>query len=166
MLVQPPVRSAVPADIKPERVQEPVNKAEPARKPKPERPLVQLMVSLGAMALGPTAAHAPARLHGELAVTTVHALTVHGAPVKKQRKLLWNRSAVLAVIKPEQPPVLQTVSLGVIAVGVLVAKQQKLLCRRSAVLADIKPEQPPVLLTANLGATPVGRLVPKQRKRR
>ena len=166
MLVQRPVRSAVPADIKPEQVLVPVNKAEQVRRLKPEQPPVLQMVSLGVMALGPTAAHAPARLHGELAVTTVHALTVHGAPVKKQRKLLWNRSAVLAVIKPEQPPVLQTVSLGVIAVGVLVAKQQKLLCRRSAVLADIKPEQPPVLLTANLGATPVGRLVPKQRKRR
>ena len=166
MLVQRPARSVVPADTKLVQVLVPVNKAEQVHKPKPERPLVPLTVSLGVMALGPTAAHAPARLHGELAVTTVHALTVHGAPVKKQRKLLWNRSAVLAVIKPEQPPVLQTVSLGVIAVGAPVKKQQKLLCRRSAVLADIKPEQPPVLLTVSLGATPVGRLVPKQRKRR
>ena len=76
------------------------------------------MVSLGVMVAGPTAAHAPARLHGELAAVTVHALTVHGAPVKKQRKLLWNRSAVLAVIKPEQPPVLLTADRGVTVLGV------------------------------------------------
>ena len=44
------------------------------------------MVSLGATVAGPTAVHAPARLHGELVVTTVHALTVHGVLVAKRRK--------------------------------------------------------------------------------
>ena len=86
MLVQRPVRSAVPADTKLVQVLVPVNKAEQVRRLKPEQPLVLQMVSLGVMALGPTAAHAPARLHGELAVTTVHALTAVGRLVPKQRK--------------------------------------------------------------------------------
>ena len=85
-------------------------------------------------------------------------------PVNLQ-KVRWNKNAVPADIKPEQPLVMQAAAVGITAVGVLVAKQRKLLWNRSAVLAVIKPEQPPVLLTADLGATPVGRLVPKQLRR-
>ena len=86
MLVQRPVRSAVPADTKLVQVLVPVNKAEQVNKPKPERPPVPLMVSLGAMAAGPTAVLVPARRHGELAAATVHARTALGVLVKKQRK--------------------------------------------------------------------------------
>ena len=46
------------------------------------------MVSLGAMAAGPTAVLVPARRHGELAAATVHARTALGVLVKKQRKQL------------------------------------------------------------------------------
>ena len=41
------------------------------------------------------------------------------------QKLLCRRSVVLAVIKPEQPLVMQAAAVGITAVGVLVAKQQK-----------------------------------------
>ena len=94
MLVQRPVRSAVPADTKLVQVLVPVNKAEQVHKLKPERPPVPLMVSLGVMVAGPIAAHAPARLHGELAAVTVHARTVHGAPVKKQRKRQYRKRKI------------------------------------------------------------------------
>ena len=87
MLVRPPVRSAVPAVIKPVQVPEPVRSQERVHKLKPERLLALQTVSLGAMAAGPTAVHAPARHHGVLAVTTVHVLTAVGLLVRKQLRL-------------------------------------------------------------------------------
>ena len=86
MLVQRPVRSAVPADTKLVQVLVPVNKAEQVHKLKPERPLVLRTVSLGAMVAGPTAVLVPARRHGERAAVTAHALTAVGRLVPKQRK--------------------------------------------------------------------------------
>jgi len=87
VLVRPPVRSAVPAVIKPVQVPERVLSQEQVHKLKPERLLALQTVSLGAMAAGPTAVHAPARLLGVLAVTTVHVLTAVGLLVRKRPKL-------------------------------------------------------------------------------
>ena len=70
---------------------------------------------------------------------------------------------VLAVIKPEQPPVLLTADRGVTVLGVPVQKPRRLPWLKNAVLAVSIPEQLLVLLTVNRGVTAVGVLAVKMR---